>query len=72
MNHRIMYVCTLCADENPEGCGHYDRLALAVMPNGDWLCEQCWDEVPPGSKRTDENDERGFSDFPHPAEYVQP
>lgn len=61
---RIMYVCTICAEENPEGCGHYDRKDLAVMPNGDWLCDCCWDDLPGSDK-----DDRRFSDFPRPPEY---
>src|ERR1700677_2713311 len=39
MNERIMYVCSECADNNPEGCGHYDRNDLRAMPDGRWLCE---------------------------------
>lgn len=42
---RIMYVCTSCADGYPEACGHDDRTELRVMPDGDWLCDTCYDEV---------------------------
>ncbi len=67
--NRVMYVCTLCADENPEGCGHYDRRELAVMPDGSWLCEQCWDYLPISGKFATEDDDRSFDDFPNPPVY---
>jgi len=44
---RIMYVCTDCAEAVPENCGHFDRKNLAVMPDGRWLCEFCYDALPP-------------------------
>lgn len=31
---RIMYVCSECADNFPEACGHFDRNDLRVMPDG--------------------------------------
>jgi hypothetical protein len=43
-DHRIMYVCSACSDEYPENCGHYDRSELRVMPDGRWLCAECYDE----------------------------
>lgn len=69
MTNRIMYVCSDCADGNPECCGHFDRHDLAVMPNGDWLCEGCWDDLPGAQKWKDEDDDKSFSDMPSPPEY---
>jgi hypothetical protein len=48
--NRIMYVCSNCADNNPEGCGHYHRGDLRVHSNGQWLCDDCWDEADPRSE----------------------
>jgi hypothetical protein len=42
---RIMYVCAECAVHSPEGCGHFDRNQLRVMPSGEWSCEGCYDEA---------------------------
>jgi hypothetical protein len=60
-NVQIMYVCTCCAQNNPEGCGHYDRTELAVMPDGEWLCEGCFD---------DSGDNLDWQKMPSPPEYV--
>ena len=73
---KIMYVCEICSDEYPEGCGHYDRMDLAVMPDGTWLCEGCAAEfdnmadcgvTPAGT--IDDPQWPKFSDFPCPPEY---
>lgn len=70
-NRRIMYVCTRCADEAPEGCGHFDPNDLVVMPDGEWLCDNCWDDLPPTSKAVDASEERiPFAELPHPPVYV--
>jgi hypothetical protein len=37
----ILYVCESCSDISPETCGKYDRSELRVLPNGDWICEDC-------------------------------
>lgn len=60
---KIMYVCELCADENPEICGHYDRNELRIMPDGKWVCEPCFDD---GS---DEDECSDWDSFPRPPEY---
>lgn len=39
--HRIMYVCTSCEENYPEGCGNLDRESLRVVEN-DWLCKDCF------------------------------
>lgn len=43
----IMYVCSNCAEpeNNPEGCGHYDRDMVRQAPGGEWVCECCYDEM---------------------------
>lgn len=71
--HRIMYVCSGCADGNPEGCGHYDRNDLRVLPDGRWLCEACFDDTDQVERGVDlESDEfKNWSDFPPPRAYAQ-
>jgi hypothetical protein len=44
MNNRIMYVCSDCADDAPDACGHFDPAELRVMPDGRWLCDGCYDD----------------------------
>lgn len=61
MIERIMYVCTFCADNNPEMCGRFNRRELRVMPDGRWLCENCLEE---------EIFEGETPCFPSPPEYV--
>ena len=69
--HRIMYICSECADGYPEGCGHYDRNDLRLMPDGRWLCEVCFDDTSHDERTTDpEADEfKNWSDMPAPPEY---
>lgn len=43
---RIMLVCESCADNYPEGCGHYSTSDLRVAPDKRWLCEGCFDDEP--------------------------
>lgn len=59
-DRHIMYVCTDCAEGNPEGCGHYDLNDLRVMPDGRWLCEICFDDADVAGD---------WGDFPFPPEY---
>lgn len=44
---KLMYVCACCADNNPEGCGHYNRNDLREWPEEGgstiWLCKDCYD-----------------------------
>lgn len=64
---RIMYVCSQCADNYPEGCGHFDRNDLRLMPDGRWLCEGCFDDtdqVDRGNK--DEDQYVSWADMPVP------
>jgi hypothetical protein len=77
VGRKIMYVCEYCADENPEGCGHFDPNDLAVMPNGTWLCENCADEFSCleacGAQMIGTVDDAEwplFSDFPKPQIYT--
>lgn len=71
MTNRIMYVCSECADNSPEGCGHYDRNTLRVV--GDlWLCESCFDELTPADRGDDPDADgfKGWADFPPPRAYA--
>lgn len=72
MESRIMYVCSDCADNNPEGCGHFDRNNLRVLPDGKWLCERCFDELTPGDRgdSPDDDEYKKWNDFPPPREYA--
>lgn len=53
----IMYVCALCAEGAPEGCGRADPEDIRRAPSGIWMCEYCWYE------EQGENDP-AFSDLP--------
>jgi hypothetical protein len=69
--HRIMYVCTECADGYPEGCGHYDRSDLRLMPDGRWLCESCFDDTDQTERgnTTDDGEFMSWCDLPAPPAY---
>ncbi len=41
----IMYVCENCRENNPEGCGRYDREEIRFAPNGQWLCDSCYEDM---------------------------
>lgn len=63
----IMYVCDQCAEHNPEACGHYEPKMLAVMPDGSWLCEDCFDEsVRTVLESSPDFRQPAFADMPHP------
>lgn len=66
---RIMYVCTICADDNPEGCGHFDRNDLRVLPSGDWLCEGCFEETSL-TERAEGSANRSWHGLPPPRAYI--
>ena len=72
---RIMYICGDCADNDPEGCGHFDRNDLRVMPDGKWLCEACFEDTTPSERGFMPNDDgefdsRSWHDMPAPTEFV--
>lgn len=73
---KMMYVCENCADNCPEGCGHYERGDIRKTPGGQWLCESCYDDADPqgiGLKMDDEGEwpERPFwSDLEQAPKYV--
>lgn len=69
-DRRIMYVCTDCAENVPECCGYYDTSDLVVMPDGRWLCENCFDEARWDLAVDDESFPPLWSDMPHPPEYA--
>lgn len=68
---RIMYVCSECADSNPEGCGHYDEKDLRVLPGDRWLCEGCFDDTNQ-IERGNSNEDKylSWSDLPAPPRYA--
>jgi hypothetical protein len=59
---RIMYVCTRCVEECPDSCGHFNTAELVVMPDGQWLCEGCYDD--------ERRDGPPFRSLPHPTPYA--
>jgi hypothetical protein len=75
MPHRIMYVCEICEDNFPEGCGRYDRHDLRILPSGKWVCDACFDDM--SARDFGEPDEEGeypdkpsWLELPTPPEYV--
>jgi hypothetical protein len=67
---RIMYVCSECADNVPESCGHYDPNDLRIMPDGKWLCECCFDDTTQVDRgNIDEDKYLDWSDLPPAPEY---
>lgn len=62
MTDRIMYVCSQCADHNPEGCGHYRREDLRVVGD-EWLCDGCFDASYSLERLC-------WNDYPPPREYA--
>lgn len=42
-NPHIMYVCQNCAENDPESCGHWNRNELRVTPDGEWMCDNCYE-----------------------------
>ena len=62
----IMYVCDSCRENNPEGCGHDDRDELRVTPNGEWMCDSCYEYA----DHEDMENVVPWSDLPMPPEYI--
>lgn len=67
----IMYVCNACEMSYPEDCGRYCHTELRVLPDGTWICESCYDELPPPD-RADMGlrDDAEWSSLKPPPEYV--
>jgi hypothetical protein len=42
---RIWYECVNCMKEGDGNCHPHDQVRL--LPNGDWICECCFDDAPP-------------------------
>jgi NTP pyrophosphatase (non-canonical NTP hydrolase) len=42
---RIMYVCDICEDNEPEACGSFNPASLRIAPDGACLCKNCHDEA---------------------------
>jgi hypothetical protein len=70
--NKIMYVCESCFDGAPEGCGHFDRTDLRMIPDGTWLCEICYDELSASDVGIEDEDERkpAWSSLAPPPQYV--
>lgn len=41
---RIFYICSDCYDADTETCGRNEPSDLRIMPNGRWLCDDCFGE----------------------------
>jgi hypothetical protein len=69
----IMYTCAVCYDHCSEACCRVDRNELRVLPNGQWVCEGCFDETPNeifGLPADYDGDRPRWSDFKAPPEHV--
>lgn len=62
MTGKIMYICEVCAEHDPESCGHFDRTEVRVAPDGRWLCDGCYDDEAP-------SDAVAWGDLSAPPEY---
>lgn len=72
-NHRVYFACECCADYDPEN-GVFCRSDIAVMPDGTWLCDNCYvecDKTAYGIVCCDVDDFQfpRFEDLPRPAPY---
>lgn len=63
---QVMYVCDCCAENNPEGCGHYDREDLILIDEIS-LCKECFDDIDMASGYLDGVQLLGWGDYSHPA-----
>lgn len=59
----IMYACDNCFQHNSEACAYVDPAEVRVMPSGEWLCNDCYDEITP-------EDSAHWSSLLPPAAYV--
>ncbi len=73
---RIMYVCTICEEHAPEGCGRFDRTDLRIIPDGRWVCDDCFNEILESDERGDREIDGGedvewqaWRDLPIPPEH---
>jgi hypothetical protein len=57
----IMYVCAFCREAHAFGFCH-DRTDLRVMPDGTWICADCYDD---GAEALGP-----WESLPHPPKYV--
>lgn len=67
----IEYVCNFC--DPPYGCK--DREELRIMPSGDWICAECYEDAPMWTfspKPPDQDDPQypRWDSFPEVPEYV--
>ena len=64
----IMYVCDSCYAWDAEKCGRFDRNDLRVLPNGEWLCEECFSES--DLDLGEDKPKPDWNDLQAPPEYV--
>jgi hypothetical protein len=69
---RIMFLCQCCDEYNPDGAVcHQDD--IAVMPDGTWLCSECYSDGEPGAYGLVARDDGdGGLEFPDFAELPRP
>jgi hypothetical protein len=69
---RIMYVCSQCVESgNHEWCGRYDPKELAVLPDGKWVCDGCYDDYSHSDlDLTEDQSKPAFDSWPRPPVYV--
>jgi hypothetical protein len=72
--HNVYFMCQCCEEENPENavCCRED---IAVMPDGTWLCDNCYSDCEKtayGLVASDIEDFEfpQFEDLPRPAPYI--
>ena len=41
----VFYPCENCEEHYPEGSLHLDRSEVRVLPDGEWVCEGCYDDL---------------------------
>jgi hypothetical protein len=63
---KIAYVCENCWENNSEASCHEDRKELRVCPDGQWMCDSCYEYDP--DHESDEN-RTPWHELPAPPEY---
>lgn len=66
---QIMYVCDICAENCPENCGHYDRGDLRVLPSGDTICSDCYEDLDTSDFEIKDGEKTAWNDLPNPPEF---
>jgi len=73
---RVLFCCWGCEQNDPESSVHM-REAIGVMPDGTWLCEECYRECDNRDHGMEPNDDDDvdflypeFDDLPRPEPYA--